>query len=313
MKYLVILFLTFICSLFANQQNGINEDYAQMRNNCISGNALACNLLGNMYFDTSKKESNIFIGIILHDKACKSGNKESCKIISDFKNKNYKSILNENELKILNFLVEEELSNFLKENEPDTVFKEYYNPKKNHINTTANSIQLDYEKNEVGADLKYRNKDIILSGEVLTISKNAFGSIYLDLKGGTNQFITPKANIDKKFIEWASKLSKKDKVNLFCEKSSMIIGSVVLDDCKPLNIVINEKVNNIIRAIDKNALRSLNSNWLKTGVTIKEVSKLLKNNSKCYTSNNLNNCIKDISSVLSKNEKQLIKINQLIK
>ena len=34
-------------------------------------------------------------------------------------------------------------------------------------------------------------KDIVVSGQVLKISKDAFNSIYLDLKGGTNQFITP--------------------------------------------------------------------------------------------------------------------------
>lgn len=64
-------------------------------------------------------------------------------------------------------------------------------------------------KNEVGADLKYKNKDIVISGEVIRIFKDAFDSIYLDLKGGTNQFMTPKAYIVKDYLEWASKLFKK--------------------------------------------------------------------------------------------------------
>lgn len=315
MKNLIGILLIFATLLNANQQNDKKKtEDTKIENACILGDSTACNLLGNLYFDTSTKEANTFLGIILHNKACKANNQESCKILDDFKNKNYKSILNENELKIFSSLVKEELSMYLKDNEHDTVFNEYYKPKRNHIATTSNKIQLDYEKNEVAADLNYKDKDIVVAGEVLKISKNAFDSIYLDLKGGSNQFMTPKAIIEKEFIEWASKLSKKDKVNLFCKKSSMIMGSVTLDNCKPINAIIDERAINIIESIDKSSLQNLNNDWLKTGVIVKEVSKLLKNDSKCYSSNDeLSNCINEISSVLLNNKKKFGKINELIK
>lgn len=301
MKYLIATLLVFVTSLTANLETDKNKkEEIKINNACVSGDATACNSLGNIYFDLSNDKANIFAGILLHKKACKLGNEESCKITNDYKNKNYKSLLNSNEIKILNFLIKEELTIFLQENEPISIFKEYYNSKRDHIPTTSNSIQLDYEKNEVGADLKYKNKDIVVSGEVLRISKDAFDSIYLDLKGGTNQFMSPKAYIEKEYIEWASKLSKKDKIKLFCEKSSMVMGSAILNNCKPLDSAIEEKTNNIIDLIDKKGISVLNEDLFYMGIVIKESSKFLKDNSKCYTSNDMNSCIKDLESVMSK-------------
>ncbi|QKJ27343.1 OB-fold protein [Aliarcobacter cibarius] len=314
MKYFLLMILIFINSLFANQQvkKKVEED-KKIINACNSGDAIACNSLGNIYFDLSSDKANVFIGILLHKKACKLGNEESCKIINDYEDKKYKSLFTDNETKILNFMIKEELTFFLQGNEPISIFKEYYNSKRTHIAATSNDIQLDYEKNEVGADLKYKNKDIVVSGEVSRISKDAFDSIYLDLKGGTNQFMPPKAYIEKEYIEWVSKLSKKDKIKLFCEKSSMVMGSAILNNCKPLDAVIEEKTNNIIDLIDKKEISALNEDLFIMGFTIKELSKSLKNNSKCYTSNDMNSCIKELNSVMPKFQKNFSDLKGLFK
>lgn len=313
MKYLITILLIFATSLIANPQGNKNKtEDTKLQKACISGDAVACYSLGNIYSDLSNNKGNIFLGALLYKKACRLKNEESCKTINEFKSKNFKSLLGDNEIKILNVLIKDELIVFLQGSEPSSFFKDYHNSKREHINTTANDIQLDYEKNEVGADLKYKNKDIVISGEVIRISKDAFDSIYLDLKGGTNQFMTPKAYIVKDYLEWASKLLKKDKIKLYCEKSSMVMGSAILNNCKPLDIVIDEKTNNIIELADKKAINTLDEKWLLMGFAVKESSKILKNNSKCYTSNNLNACIKDLESINSRIKQDFVSLKGLI-
>lgn len=268
MKYILSIILFCTSSMIANSLDNTNKiDYLQIKNACVSGDANACNSLGKIYLDVSnEKKANSFVGIALHQKACELKNNESCEILNDFKNKNLTSLMSENELKIFKAIVKQEIDISYDENTKPSIFDEFYLPKKEHIVATSNTLQLDYEKNEVGADLKYKNKDIVASGQVLKISKDAFGSIYLDLKGGTNQFMTPKAYIEKDYIDWASRLSKNDNVKLYCEKSSMVVGSAILNDCKPLDVAIEEKANIILSAIDKSVLNSLKVDWMITGM-----------------------------------------------
>jgi len=242
---------------------------------------------------------------LFHQKACKIGNEESCKILNDLKSKNLTSLFNENEIKIFKFLIKDDVVFSFKENAKSSMFNNYYIPKKEHISISSNTIQLDYEKNEVGADLKYKDKDIVVSGQVLKISKDAFNSVYLDLKGGTNQFITPKAYIKKDYIEWASKLSKNDNIKLYCEKSSMVMGSAILNDCTPLDTVIEDRTSIIFDIIDKNALKTLDEKFFQMAVVIKELSKHLKPNSSCYTTNDANKCFSEINPIFNQTIKEI--------
>ena len=304
MKYLFLMIMLFTSSMIANPLG--NANYTKNKNSCISGDANACNELGKAHLDNlNEKKANFFAGVLFHQKACKIGNEESCKILNDLKSKNLTSLFSENEIKIFKTLIKDEVSFTFRENTNSSMLNEYYTPKKEHISISSNIIQLDYEKNEVGADLIYKNKDIDVSGQVLKISKDAFNSIYLDLKGGTNQFITPKAYIKKDYIEWASKLSKNDNIKLYCEKSSMVMGSAILNDCAPIDIVIEERTNIILDAIDKNALKKSNNKFFQMGVMIKELSKYLKPNSSCYTTNDANKCISEINPIINQINKEV--------
>ncbi|MDD4329972.1 MAG: hypothetical protein PHD79_08470 [Aliarcobacter sp.] len=304
MKYLFLMIMLFTSSMIANPLS--NANYTKNKNSCISSDANACNELGKAHLDNlNEKNANFFAGVLFHQKACKIGNEESCKILNDLKSKNLTSLFSENEIKIFKSLIKDEVSFTFRENTNSSMLNEYYTPKKEHISISSNIIQLDYEKNEVGADLKYKDKDIVVSGQVLKISKDAFNSIYLDLKGGTNQFITPKAYIKKDYIEWASKLSKNDNIKLYCEKSSMVMGSAILNDCAPIDIVIEERTNIILDAIDKNALKKSNNKFFQMGVMIKELSKHLKPNSSCYTTNDANKCISEINPIINQINKEV--------
>lgn len=300
------MIMLFTSSMIANPLS--NANYTKNKNSCISGDANACNELGKAHLDNlNDKKANFFVGVLFHQKACKIGNEESCKILNDLKSKNLTSLFSENEIKIFKFLIKDDVSFSFGEN-AKSLTTEYYTPKKEHISVSSNTIQLDYEKNEVGADLKYKDKDIVVSGQVLKISKDAFNSIYLDLKGGTNQFITPKAYIKKDYIEWASKLSKNDNIKLYCEKSSMVMGSAILNDCTPIDIVIEERTNIILDSIDKNALKNTSSKFFQMGFMVKELSKHLKPNSSCYAINDADKCFNEINPIVNKINKELKEI-----
>lgn len=313
MKSLFLLIAILITSLTANTIPIKNKEDKSSMNLCKNNDSNVCNELGSYYLNnTDEKKKNIFLGLLFHNKACKLENKESCNILSEYKNKELYSLFNDKEKKIFEFFVKDEISYLLKNKTDNNFFEEYYKSKKEYISVTSNEIQLDYEKNEVGADLKYKDKDIIVSGQVLKISKDAFNSIYLDLKGGTNQFMPPKAYIKNDYIEWASKLSKNDNVNIYCEKSSMIIGSAIVHNCVPLEAVVNERANVIIDNINKNELNKLNE-WTFISYVVVEVGKSLKNNSSCYSLNEMNKCKNEIESITTKANKDTKKMIEVLK
>lgn len=70
---------------------------------------------------------------------------------------------------------------------------------------------------------------------------------------------------------------KKDKIKIVLRKNPLWLWVVqFLNNCKPLDIVIDEKTNNIIELADKKAINTLDEKWLLMGFAVKESSKILK-------------------------------------
>ena len=105
---------------------------------------------------------------------------------------------------------------------------------------SANTIQLEYEKNEINADNLFKNKLLLVSGKVINISKNSSNEPSLSLSGGSNPYMTPDAKMKKEYIDWASNLSKGTEVQMICKINHFIMGSVKLHNCIPFDSWFNE-------------------------------------------------------------------------
>ncbi|MBY0544678.1 MAG: OB-fold putative lipoprotein [Gammaproteobacteria bacterium] len=102
------------------------------------------------------------------------------------------------------------------------------------IFTTAAALQKDYEANEVNADLKYSDKTVVLIGTVTEISRGIGENYYISLRGGSNQFMPPRANMADGYRDFIAQLRKGDSIRLVCDgKTHMLIGSAVVENCLP--------------------------------------------------------------------------------
>lgn len=106
---------------------------------------------------------------------------------------------------------------------------------------SANTIQLEYEKNEINADNLFKNKVLLVSGKVINISKNSSNEPSLSLSGGSNPYMTPSAKMKKEYIDWASNLSKGTEVQMICKINHFIMGSIKLHNCIPFDSWFNEQ------------------------------------------------------------------------
>ena len=106
---------------------------------------------------------------------------------------------------------------------------------------SANTIQLEYEKNEINADNLFKNKVLLVSGKVINISKNSSNEPSLSLSGGSNPYMTPSARMKKEYIDWASNLSKGTEVQMICKINHFIMGSIKLHNCIPFDSWFNEQ------------------------------------------------------------------------
>lgn len=101
------------------------------------------------------------------------------------------------------------------------------------IVTNADTIQREYESNEIFADNKYKSHNIVINGIVKKIRKDAWNNLVIDLIGGSNRFIYPKVQVNKNYIKWLSQVKINTNVYLVCSKSKSIASSTYLSNCIP--------------------------------------------------------------------------------
>jgi hypothetical protein len=98
------------------------------------------------------------------------------------------------------------------------------------LEVSAAQLYADYQANEVAADAKYKNKKLLVTGNVKEISKDAFGSPNLLLRT-SNQFSSIMAGFSRANEGQLVSLAKGQKVTIRCLGGTMIIGSPTLKDC----------------------------------------------------------------------------------
>jgi hypothetical protein len=97
---------------------------------------------------------------------------------------------------------------------------------------SAGQVLYDYQQNEVSADNAYKGKKLHVTGTVREIRKDFMDDIIVELKAG-NMFEGVHCYLDD--AGFAARLSKGEQVTLQCECDGMVIGTVQMKNCKPVN------------------------------------------------------------------------------
>lgn len=122
------------------------------------------------------------------------------------------------------------------------------------IVTTAPRLQAAYEANEVAADKKFANgPDIFLTATVVSIDKTIGDKAVLNLQGGKNPYISPRAFVLPGNEEWLAKLQKGNAVALVCDRVRRILANIALYECLPKSVYVELMVTNYMRDLPKMA------------------------------------------------------------
>jgi hypothetical protein len=118
------------------------------------------------------------------------------------------------------------------------------------IQVSADSLQINYEANEVLGDQKYRHKLLAVPGIVTSIDRGIGENYFVKLRGGRNMFTSPHAQMADGFTEYLASLKKGQKVYLVCKGDGMLLGSASLSSCKPADNWAKEKTATFIDSLN---------------------------------------------------------------
>jgi hypothetical protein len=172
------------------------------------------------------------------------------------------------------------------------------------VNVNANKLQIDYEKNEVAGDQKYRGETLLVSGIVKSIDRSIGENYFLSLQGGSNMFMGPHAKMADGYINYLANLQKGQKVRLVCQGGGMLVGSAMLNKCVPANIIIENLVKTwLANNITKQFSEGNESIQIIVSYSV-ALTSILPESSDCYEtdSNKRSKCMAEINNIL-KDEK----------
>lgn len=111
--------------------------------------------------------------------------------------------------------------------DPDSA-TETATPQAAAVEVAARQLYLDYQANEVAADVLYKGKPLLIAGEVAMIQTDLLDQPQVHLKAGpTEQVMISGLSKDE-----AAGLSKGDAVIVACTGNGMMLGSPVTRDCE---------------------------------------------------------------------------------
>ena len=99
------------------------------------------------------------------------------------------------------------------------------------VKVTSEKLFTDYQANEVSADEVYKNKSLLVTGKVASVTKDFLDNIVVSLTT-SNQFMSVMATVDDSEKAKAGKLAKGETVSVLCKGGGAIVGSPMLGDCK---------------------------------------------------------------------------------
>ena len=96
------------------------------------------------------------------------------------------------------------------------------------VEVAARQLYLDYQANEVAADVLYKDKPLLIAGEVAAIQTDLLDKPQVDLKAGSFEQVMM-SGLSK---DEAAALRKGDAVVAACTGNGMILDSPVTRDCE---------------------------------------------------------------------------------
>lgn len=166
------------------------------------------------------------------------------------------------------------------------------------IASTAQGMQKEYETNEVAADKKFRKKDILLTATVKSIDRGIGENYFLQLKGGSNIFISPRAQMADGYTDYLANLKKGQQVELACIGAGMLIGSATLEKCIPANEWVTQRTKDVVEKINEHTIAK-DKNLGQIAAASIAADNILPTTSSCNT-NASNKCASEVSSVFKK-------------
>lgn len=118
------------------------------------------------------------------------------------------------------------------------------------VRVSSDSLQINYDANEVLGDRKYRNKTLAVSGVVASIDRGIGDNYFVALRGGHNMFVNPHAQMADGFTDYLAGLKKGQKINLVCTGDGMLLGSATLNNCQPVDNWVSQKTTDFLDSID---------------------------------------------------------------
>jgi len=100
------------------------------------------------------------------------------------------------------------------------------------LRLTALELGFEYERNEVSADQKFKDKPLVVTGMVAEIGKDVTDDVYVLLSSGLNLNPIVHATLRKDAIPHAATLAPGNQVNLACIGSGKTMGMPILIACK---------------------------------------------------------------------------------
>ena len=165
-------------------------------------------------------------------------------------------------------------------------------------------LQRAYEKNEVAADQKYKQKLVSVTGTIYSLDKTLGNSAVLRMNGASNMFIHPSAEMKDGYENWVASLSKGNSVKMVCAVKGMFVDSVYLDSCQPSYDWADTAAKQAIESLP-NEIKNNNKAAFLMVLTTKIVMKVLKKDSKCFTNGTDEQCLDDIHTMLRQSDVEL--------
>lgn len=184
------------------------------------------------------------------------------------------------EINLLRVLLKDDLAGYAEGRKSSKTLRATY---PTVVFVTADTLQMEYQQNEVAADRKYRNNNLFISGVVASIDRGIGENYYLQLMGGSNMFLHPHANMADGLTDYLAGLEKGQHVNLFCKGDGLLIGSAIVTQCIPTSIWVEKETNDYIKGIG-NRIEAGDKGALSISVIATALQSILPESSSCYSS-----------------------------
>lgn len=100
------------------------------------------------------------------------------------------------------------------------------------IKVSAKELAKAYKDNEVGANKKYKDHNLLVTGTIDAIHANISDKAVVVFKIGSYEFNSPQASITDEDQDKASNLKKGSTLTVLCSNVDVIMGSAMLQKCK---------------------------------------------------------------------------------